>query len=398
VTDAELEPLLTDVESDRSERKQSAAERDKIRQAICAFANDLPNHNAPGVIFVGARDDGSCAGLPITDELLRTLAGMRSDGNIVPFPAMTVQKRTLHGCELAVIVVEPADAPPVRYQGRVCIRVGPRRAIATPEEERRLSERRIARELPFDIRPITSASLADLDLELFRRSYLPSSVAAEVLEANERSVDQQLVSLRLARMERGQVVPTVLGILVLGQDPLGFVPGAYVQFLHVDGASLTDPVKDSAHVSGPLPELVRLIEEKLEAHLETTRDFTSSPVEVVRPDYPVVALQQLTRNAILHRAYEGTNAPVRIQWFSDRIEILSPGGPFGQVNRTNFGQPGVTDYRNPHLAEAMRNLGYVQKFGVGIAVARKELERNGNPPLAFQIEDTQVLAMVRRAA
>src|SRR5258708_192775 len=31
---------------------------------------------------------------------------------------------------------------------------------------------------------------------------------------------------------------------------------------------------------------------------------------------------------MLHRTYEGTNTPARIQWFSDRIEILSPGGPY----------------------------------------------------------------------
>ena len=89
MTDTELQLLLTEIESDRSERKQSASERDKIRQAICAFANDLPNHNVPGVLFVGARDDGSCASLPINDELLLTLSDMRSDGNIVPFPSVT---------------------------------------------------------------------------------------------------------------------------------------------------------------------------------------------------------------------------------------------------------------------------------------------------------------------
>jgi len=66
------------------------------------------------VLFVGAKDDGGCAGLAITDELLRTLADMRSDGNIVPFPSMTVQKRSLNSCEIADVMVEPSDAPPVR--------------------------------------------------------------------------------------------------------------------------------------------------------------------------------------------------------------------------------------------------------------------------------------------
>jgi ATP-dependent DNA helicase RecG len=69
--DPELEALLKDMESDRVERKASVADRDRLREAICAFANDLPDHRLPGVLFVGVNDDGTCANLPITDELLR---------------------------------------------------------------------------------------------------------------------------------------------------------------------------------------------------------------------------------------------------------------------------------------------------------------------------------------
>ena len=90
--DQELVNLLHDIESDRVERKASVSEKDKIRQAICAFANDLPNHQQPGVLFIGANDDGTCTNLTITDQLLLTLADMRSDGNIMPFPMMIVQK------------------------------------------------------------------------------------------------------------------------------------------------------------------------------------------------------------------------------------------------------------------------------------------------------------------
>ena len=97
----------------------------------------------------------------------------------------------------------------------------------------------------------------------------------------------------------------------------------------------------------------------------------------------------------MHRSFEGTNAPIRISWFADRIEIQNPGGPFGQVTQENFGQPGVADYRNPHLAEAMKILGYVQRFGVGIATARAELATNGNPPLEFQVTQNFVHVTVR---
>jgi ATP-dependent DNA helicase RecG len=87
---------------------------------------------------------------------------------------------------------------------------------------------------------------------------------------------------------------------------------------------------------------------------------------------------------------------VRVTWFDDRIEVMSPGGPYGTVTVATFGHPGVTDYRNPVLAEAMRVLGYVNRFGVGIQTARDALAANGNPPLAFLVESTWVLATVRR--
>ncbi|NEP11124.1 MAG: transcriptional regulator [Symploca sp. SIO2C1] len=391
----ELEALLRDLESDRVERKASIADRNAMRQAVCAFANDLANHQKPGVLFIGVNDDGSCANFPITDKDLRTLSDIRSDGNILPFPSMIVQKRTISGCQLAVIVVEPSDAPPVRFNGRVWVRVGPRKATATQQEENRLAEKRRAKDLPFDLKPLVSASLNDLDLEVFRRVYLPSSLAIEILEENQRSPEQQLTSMRFASVEP-PLKPTILGVLVIGNDPRQFVPGAYIQFLRIEGTELTDPIKDQKEIDGLLPDLLRLLDETLQVNIAIASDLTTQPVELQQPDYPIVALQQLTRNAVMHRDYETTNAPVRITWFNDRIEIQNPGGPFGQVNKLNFGQPGITDYRNPHLAEVMKNLGYAQRFGVGIQLARQQLQKNGNPPLELVVEDTHVLAIVRK--
>lgn len=390
----ELTTLLNDLESDRVERKASISDGKKIRQAICAFANDLPNHKQPGVLFVGVNDDGTCANLPITDELLLNLANIRSEGKILPFPVLQVNKRIINSCELAVVIVEPSDSPPVRFEGRTYIRVGPRRATATPEEERRLNEKRRARDLPFDLRPFISASIDDLNLDIFLREYLTSALAPEVLDENQRSLEQQLISLRFATPEP-DFHPTSLGILVVGKEPRQFIPGFYIQFVRFDGTELTDPIRDQKEIMGSLMDLLRYVDEVLQANISTASNITAQPIEIKQPDYPIVALQQLVRNAVMHRSYEETNAPVRIYWFNDRIEIQSPGGLFGQVNRQNFGR-GVTDYRNPHLAEAMKNLGYVQRFGIGIPTAQKELKKNGNPPAEFTIEDSYLSVILRR--
>jgi len=393
IEDAELEKYLLDIEADNIERKSSlSSDKVKVSQAICAFANDLPGHGKPGILFIGACDDGACAGLTITDDLLKELSKMRDDGNIVPFPSMNVEKRIINGCTLAIVTVLPSLAPPIRYKGQVWIRVGPRRAIATPEEERRLTERRRSRDLPFDLQPVPSATINDLDLTLFSEEYLPQAIDRDTLKQNHRSTEEQLKALRFLDKDG---TPTYLGVIVLGIEPRNFVPCDYVQFLRIDGNTLTDPIRDQEEIDGPLSNLLRRLDEKLIAHNTIASSITSHSIEIKHPKYPIVALQQLTRNAILHRTYEATNAPVRVYWFDDRIEIYNPGGLYGQVTQDNFGQQGCTDYRNPHIAEAMKNLGYVQRFGFGIPIARSELEKNGNPQMEFEFKPENTLVTIR---
>lgn len=399
LNDQILEALLCDLESDRAERKESfrGDTPDTVRQTICAFANDLPGHQVPGVAFIGVRDDGQPAGLPITDELLRNLASIRSDGNILPLPSMTVEKRILRGAEVAVITVTPSDAPPVRYKGRTYIRTGSRRGIASAQDERILNERRRHRDLPFDLQPVSFATLADINRNTFESEYLPGAFSADTLQANDRSYEERLSACRMVD-SADSAVPTVLGSLVLGNRPRDLIPSGYIQFLRLDGEELDAPIIDEAAIDGRLGEVLSKIDDKITANISTHVDLQSQATEKRRWNYPLAALQQLIRNSVMHRAYENTNAPIRLTWFRNRIEIINPGGPFGVVTLHNFGQPGVTDYRNPNLAEAMKVLGYVQRFGVGIATARRLLSDNGNPPPEFEPRDTHVLVTIRSAA
>jgi ATP-dependent DNA helicase RecG len=348
------------------------------------------------VVFVGVRDDGSSSGLVISDELLRQLADIKTDGNIVPPPTLTVAKRQVAGVDVAVVTVAPADSPPVRFRGRIWIRIGPRRALASAQDERVLNEKRRFRDRLFDVRPLYSAAIEDLDRLRFEGEYLPAAVAPDILEANDRTYEQRLAATKMV-VAANDPVPTVLGVLVLGKTPVDFLPGAYVQFLRVAGATVGDPIIDEARIAAPILPLVQQLEAKLVAHNRVSVDFTSGPRERRAPQYPLVALQQIARNAILHRTYEGTNAPVRVYWYDDRIEFLNPGGPYGGVTVLNFGEPGLTDYRNRNLAEAMRVLGLVQRFGAGISTAQRELASNGNPPLAFRVDQSHVLVTVRPA-
>jgi ATP-dependent DNA helicase RecG len=399
LTNLELEALLDDLESDRVERKESWAGSapEKCREAACAFANDLPGHQQPGIIVIGAKDNGMPTGNPVTDQLLITLADIKSDGKIVPPPTITVEKRVLKGSEMAVMTVHPSDAPPVRYNGRTWIRTGPRRGLATPQDERILNERRRHRDLPFDLQPLPSCELSEINRTVFEGEYLSQAFAADVLEANGRSFEERLAACRMI-LSPDEPVPTVLGVLTLCNSPRSWLPCDSVQFLRIRGTEWGDPIADEEDIDGRLSQILHRLDDKLKAHLMTGVNFVSGTLEVRSPSYPLPALQQLVRNAVMHRTYEHTNAPVRVYWFDDRIEIHSPGGPYGLVTKETFGRPGVTDYRNPHIAEAMKVLGFVQKFGMGIATAEKALRENGNPPPEFIVEDNFITTILRPAA
>lgn len=123
----EVAKLLSDIESDRIERTISTTNTDKFGQAICAFANDLPNHNLPGYLIIGADDKtGNVDGkIRITDQLLQNLGGIKTDGKLQPQVSMTVEKVSLDDGDVAVVTVQPCHFTPVRYEGRIWVRTGP---------------------------------------------------------------------------------------------------------------------------------------------------------------------------------------------------------------------------------------------------------------------------------
>lgn len=392
-SDAQLEAMMAALESDRVERKQSflGDAPQKVRESVCAFANDLAGHAAPGVVLIGVHDKGMpLPGFVVTDELLRSLADIKTDGNIVPPPTLLVEKRLLQGSEVAVITVWPCDTPPARYKGRIHVRRGPRRGLATAQDERILNERRRHRDKPFDIQPVPSASLAQLSRVRFEHEYLPALVAPDVLAANDRSYEQKLAASKMI-MSEADPTPTVLGLLTLGHKPSDHIPGAFGVFLRLAGTDMTASILDEATVTGTVSDQIQRLEGKLAAHNRVAVRFVDVRIEERHEAYSMAALQQLLRNAYLHRSYETTNAPVRVYWFDNRIEISSPGGPFGSITAENFGQADLTDYRNPNLAEAMRALGLVQRYGSGIAIARKALGSR----LDFVVQPGAVIARIR---
>lgn len=397
-SDEMIAELIEAGESYRCERKRdlSGNVKEKIRETICAFLNDITNSNQLAVIAIGVNDDGSISNLQITDQIELAIQDIRGEGKIIPFPTFTTKRRIYRGHQILCIEVSPAISTPVKYDGRIWVRTGNSNRKATADEEYRLNEKRRAKEQPDDAQVLEGFHLKDLNLDYFQTQYLTQAFALDVLQANGRSVEERLASTKMAGFGRdNSLYPTVLGMLCLGLSPADAVPGAYVQFVRFAGEDEASAVIDQQEIHGNIADVIQSTEAKFNAHNQVPIDFTSQDREQRFAQYPKVAFQQLFRNAVMHRSYFGSNAPIRVYWFKDRIRITNPGGPFG-MGLEEFGQPYAVGYRNPNLAGALKDLGFVQRFGAGIGLARAELQNNGNPPLDLDPSANYVSVTMRQ--
>jgi ATP-dependent DNA helicase RecG len=376
ISPSDLEKLLSDMETDRVEKTISVDKFNKFGEAICAYANDLPNHNQPGYLVIGVNDDGTRCGMQVEERLLQTLADFRNDGRIVPPPALSVARFSFPDGDVAVVEVQPHFLPPVRFNGKVCVRIGPRRGTANEAEERILSEKRSAFARTFDALPCKGSSLEDISIELFKLRYLPSAIDADTLAENNRELKAQLASLKFYDLKGD--CPTYAGILMFGNNPRFFAPGAYVQYVRFTGEDEASDFDFEHRFDGDLTTQLGQMEEFIKANIvkmvlpELGGDYVSS--------YPLRAVKEVLFNAIVHKDYQ-SNAPVKFYEFSNRIEISNPGGLYGRARPENF--PNENDYRNPALAEAVKNLGFINAFNVGVKAALAALKKNGSPEPEF---------------
>ncbi|NOX45658.1 MAG: transcriptional regulator, partial [Chlorobi bacterium] len=371
--------MLADLESEQVERTSSTSDTNKFAQAVCAFSNDISNTGRNGFLLIGVNDNGALSKLKSSDKLLQNFGGLRSDGNILPQPIMSVQSYSFDEGDVIVIEVQPSPFPPVRYKGKTWIRVGPRKAVANEMEERILIERRSTNVSMFDIRPCIEARVTNIEKEPFLNTYLPRAIDPGLLENDKRDFEEKLAALRFYTSQYNS--PTNAGILLLGKKPEYFIPGAYIQFVKFKGNGLDGDILNEKKFTGNLMSLLPRIESFIDDAIIIERPVPISTLqEKTVKNYPNWAIRELMMNAIMHRDYE-SNAPIKFYQFDDRIEISNAGGLFGKARPENF--PNENDYRNPVIAEAMKVLGYVNRYNRGIARVKRELKENGNPEAVF---------------
>lgn len=237
-----------------------------------------------------------------------------------------------------------------------------------------------------DERPIDRASLSMLDADI-----LNDYVRKKRIERPKfaRLNDEQAYEM-LQLTKDG--IPTLAAIMNFGLYPQGYLPQLAITAVVVPGTQIGEVADDDARfidnkrIEGTLSDM---LEEAMAFCVRNMKTRTiidlSTGKHVNKTEYPRGAIREAILNALIHRDYshhtEGT--PIQINFFTDRLEIHSPGSLYGRMTVEQLGIARL-DQRNPALAVMAETLLGAENRYSGIPTIRREMAEYNLPEPVFQ--------------
>lgn len=231
---------------------------------------------------------------------------------------------------------------------------------------------------PFDSSLCFTASRADLDPQHLTRFFEQERVQQEEGFLPGTPLEEQLT--RFGFLEQGY--PSYGALLCFGRNPQTKVAGATTRCVEWGSATNTDQFLSSREFTGTLLRQFELGRDFLRKSLRLSREIhkegSSEEWEI-----PLRVLDEALANALVHREYGKRTDPVRVEVFSDRIEISSPGNLMHPMTLELLGTRHRSYPRNPQIAGIFYLYGYIEKLGTGIARMQRYMKEAGLPEPAF---------------
>ncbi len=360
---------------------------EKLYDTISAFSNQ----NAGGVIVFGLDEKNGFAGVGVYD-------------------AQDLQKKVMEYCEQMTPVVRPvftvwddgghvfvsAEIPPVDLADRPCFKTAKGRLqgsyIRVGDSDKPMTEYEVysfeayRKKYRDDIRPAEGVTLSALD-----REKIDDYLARKRRERPNLAQMPEATQMELANLMReGRVTMTAL--LLFGLYPQAYFPQLCVIATHVPGEEMGtvdeagNRFLDSRRIEGTIPDMLDGALAFVRSNMRTaTRIDADTGKRIDTPQYPLDAVREAVLNALVHRDYSfhTEGMPIQITLYTNRLEIISPGGLYGRLTVDQLGsvQP---DTRNPVLVTAMETLRLTENRYSGIPTIRFAMKKRGLPEPVFQ--------------
>lgn len=359
---------------------------EKLYDTISAFSNQ----NSGGTFVFGLDEKHNFAKVGVYD-------------------AQDLQKKVMEYCEQMTPIVRPvftvcdedgmvfvsAEIPPIDVADRPCFKTAKGRLhgsyIRVGDADKPMTEYEVYSYEAFrkkyqdDIRPAERASLKFLDAAKLN--------AYVLLKCNERpnlSIVPENEKYELTGITQNGAV-TMVALLLFGIYPQAFYPQLSINATCVPGKEMGildqagNRFTDTKRIQGTLPDMLDGALSFVRANMRTaTKIDPDTGNRIDYPQYPMDAVREAVLNALIHRDYSfhTEGMPIQLIMFSDRMEIINPGGLYGRLTIDQLGhaQP---DTRNPVLVTAMETLGKTENRYSGVPTIRYSMKKHSLPEPVF---------------
>ncbi|MCY4070681.1 MAG: putative DNA binding domain-containing protein [Chloroflexi bacterium] len=370
----------------------------QIAENMVAFAN-----TEGGVIVVGVQSDGnSGAAPPEVSEIDRVL---KLADDLYNPPVVTEKLEQIH-----FQTIEDRPDPPSNLEatGRIQLKNAARKlpayAIRVPRstELHALSDGRVLIRSGKVNRPLGGQEILRLASAKNTGDFEGEAVPGATVDDFSREMIDEYLEKRAERTKRpydGEInnllaevgaitadgKPTVCGLLLFSEYPQKWLPQSGVVFAKFVG---TTPRGDSGlagytrreELTGPVPRLIEATWNLVWSEMAVSAVVKGLEREETF-EYPQFAVREALVNAMCHRDYRLRGRRIEVRMFSDRLEVISPGGLPGFITVENIKDEHFS--RNPRLVGGLFQWGYIEELGLGIDRMIEVMEQAGHSPPKF---------------
>lgn len=300
-------------------------------------------------------------------------------------------------CEIDGKMVVSAEIPgtdiserPVFYKGAGRMRGS---YIRVGESDEPMSEYEIysyeafRKRIRDDIRVVSNAKLSLFDTEKLNE-YI-SAVKSERINLANNVSDEEIMELMGITVDG---VPTLAGVMTFSKYPQGYFPQLCITAVCIPGLEMGDTddeqvrFTDNRRITGPISEMLSEAVEFVRRNSRYKTIIDRDGKRIDKEEYPIKAVREAVLNALVHRDYSiyTENIPIRIEMYSDRMEIISSGGLYGRITIDSLGKV-RPDTRNAALANMLEILHITENRYSGIPTICREFKQAGLPAPIFEV-------------
>ena len=343
-----------------------------IAETLVAFANA-----DGGELLVGVEDDGSITGVHCTQEQIERLllAGKKNVHSDTPLPSGRAVRVSIGNQEVLYFSVpKGSEFVYLTADGR-CLQRKDRESVPISAETIVLSRTEVASR-EYDRQFVDNATVDDLNLELVQET------ADQI--SRGMSPEKCLQHLELAEFDGERFRLRRAALLLFARDVAKWHPRSQVRVLRIDGLELKSGseynVTSDQEVSSNILSLVEKSWDLIRPHLTETR-FSAEALFKTQIIYPEAACREALINAIAHRDYSVEGRGIEVQVYTDRLDLVSPGGLLSSIRLEDIRQlKGVHQSRNALIARVLREVGYMRELGEGMRRIHELMQANDLAP------------------